>query len=54
MQLTDLFIRERKYFKNVSPATVEWYEQSFRAFRGAWESKAALGQRIADLLAAGV
>lgn len=54
MQLTELFIRERRYFKNVSPATVEWYEQSFRAFSGAWETKQALGQRIADLLTAGI
>ena len=31
-----------------------WYEQSFRAFNGAWESREALGERIARLLAAGV
>src|SRR5229473_2649450 len=53
MQLTEQFIKERRYFKNVSRATVVWYEQSFRAFNGALESKADLGQRIADLLNAG-
>ncbi len=53
MQPTELFIKERKYFKNVSPATIVWYEQSFRAFDGAWESKPALGQRIEELLNAG-
>ncbi|MFZ0955397.1 MAG: hypothetical protein WAN60_03580 [Candidatus Sulfotelmatobacter sp.] len=24
------FIKERKYLTNVSPATIEWYEQSLR------------------------
>jgi len=24
------FIRERRYLKNVSPRTIEWYENSFR------------------------
>ena len=53
MQPAELFIKERKYFKNVSPATIVWYQQSFRAFSGAWGSKADLGQRIEELLNAG-
>ena len=24
------FVRERKYLKNVSPRTIEWYEESFK------------------------
>jgi hypothetical protein len=26
----DEFIKERKYLQNVSPRTVEWYEQTFK------------------------
>jgi integrase/recombinase XerD len=46
---TDEFIMERKYLKNVSPKTIVWYTQSFRAFEGAMESKAAIVTRIAEL-----
>ena len=53
-QLIEQFIRERMYFKNVSPATVVWYRQSFRAFAGAMDTKAAVGDRIAKLRQAGV
>jgi integrase/recombinase XerD len=31
-QLYDLFTQERRYLKNVSPKTLEWYQCSFRAF----------------------
>jgi len=54
MQLQELFIQERRYLKNVSPATISWYEQSFRAFSQSWETKELLGQRIAELLQAGL
>src|ERR1700678_2483142 len=30
--LTATFISERRYLQNVSPKTVEWYRNSFRAF----------------------
>jgi hypothetical protein len=53
-KLIERFIRERVYFKNVSPATVVWYRQSFRAFDGALESRAAIGNRIAKLRTAGL
>lgn len=52
--LVEQFIQERTYFKNVSPATVVWYRQSFRAFAGAMDTKAAVGDRIAKLRQAGV
>ena len=29
---TDAFIQERKYLKGVSPATLDWYKYSFKAF----------------------
>lgn len=52
--LVEQFIRERIYFKNVSPATVVWYRQSFRAFDRAMESRASIGNRIAKLREAGL
>ncbi len=47
--LIEQFIRERMYFKNVSTKTTSWYRQSFPAFDGAMESKAAIGERIGQL-----
>jgi site-specific recombinase XerD len=32
-QLYDLFIQERRYLKDLSPKTLEWYKCSFRAFQ---------------------
>ncbi|GEM_PF-3100988 len=32
--LTTLFIQERQYLKNVSPATISWYELAFKTFVG--------------------
>lgn len=43
------FIRERKYLHNVSPASIVWYEQSFKRFEGALDSRAAVITRIAEL-----
>jgi hypothetical protein len=40
---------ERRYLKNVTPKTLAWYEQSFKAFDGAIESEAAIKQRIVEL-----
>lgn len=51
--LIEQFIRERMYFKNVTPKTVLWYRQSFHAFDGAMDSKAAIGERIVRLRDAG-
>src|SRR5262249_30573940 len=48
MTLPEQFIMERKIFKNVSPKTVIWYEQSLKRFDGASESKAAVGERILE------
>ena len=53
-QLVEQFIRERMYFKNVAPKTVLWYRQSFHAFEGAMDGKAAIGERIIRLRNAGV
>jgi hypothetical protein len=36
------FIKERTYLVGVSPKTACWYEQSFKRFAGALDSKAAL------------
>ena len=52
-QLIEQFIRERMYFKNVTPKTVLWYRQSFRAFDGAMDGKTAIGERIIRLRDAG-
>ena len=46
---TEQFITERKYLKNVSLKTISWYAQSFKAFDGALESKAAVIARITGL-----
>jgi site-specific recombinase XerD len=27
------FLKERKYLRNVSPQTIEWYETAWKAFR---------------------
>jgi site-specific recombinase XerD len=54
MPLTDQFIKEREYFKGVSPKTLAWYHDSFKAFEGAMESKAAIGLRIGELRNRGV
>jgi integrase/recombinase XerD len=48
------FITERRYLKNVSPKTILWYEQSFRSFGGALDSKSAIVSRIAVLRQRGV
>jgi integrase/recombinase XerD len=53
-QLIEQFIRERMYLKNVAPKTVLWYRQSFHAFEGAMDGKAAIGERIVRLRNAGV
>jgi site-specific recombinase XerD len=43
------FIRERKYLHNVSPASIVWYEQAFKRFDGAIESREAVIMRISEL-----
>jgi site-specific recombinase XerD len=48
------FITERQYLKNVTPRTISWYRQSFKAFDGAMESKAAMVGRITELRQRGV
>ena len=46
---TEEFITERTYLKGVSPATVQWYRSSFKAFEGALGSKQAIVERIGTL-----
>ena len=53
-ELIEQFIRERMYFKNVNSKTVAWYRQSFHAFEGAIDTRAAIGQRIGQLRERGV
>jgi integrase/recombinase XerD len=53
-QLTEQFIQERTYFKNVTVKTIAWYRQSFHAFDGAMDTRATIGDRIAKLRQAGV
>jgi hypothetical protein len=48
------FAQERKYLKNVTPKTLAWYGDAFKAFDGALESEIALKQRIIDLRCRGI
>ena len=48
------FIKERTYLAGVTPATISWYEWSFKAFAGALESKEAIIERIAQLKGRGL
>src|SRR5205809_3471805 len=52
--MIEQFIRERMYLKGVSPSTVLWYRDSFRAFQDALHSKTAIVQRIGELTQRGV
>jgi integrase/recombinase XerD len=52
--LTEQFIQERTYFKNVTSKTIDWYRQSFHAFDGAMDSRASIGDRIGKLRTSGV
>ena len=52
--MTDQFIKERMYLKGVSPKTLVWYKDSFKAFNGALDSKSAIIDRIAVLRNRGV
>src|ERR1700719_275732 len=47
------FIMERKYLKNVTPATIAWYEASFKSFQGC-ENRPDYVKRIAELRERGV
>jgi hypothetical protein len=42
------FMTERRYLKNVTPKTLAWYEQSFKAFEGALQSETAIRQWIVE------
>ena len=48
------FITERRYLKNVTPKTLAWYADAFKAFDGALESEAAIKRRIVELRTRGV
>jgi integrase/recombinase XerD len=63
MTIPELFVRERKYIKNVSAKTVSWYEQAFKVWDGCGLDKlsehspaelaAALKSRVVELQQAG-
>ncbi len=40
------FITERQYLKNVTPKTLTWYGDAFKAFQGALDSEVAIKNRI--------
>ncbi|HWT77410.1 MAG TPA: tyrosine-type recombinase/integrase, partial [Candidatus Methylomirabilis sp.] len=48
------FITERQYLKNVTPKTVAWYGDAFKAFDGALESQATIKGRIVELRTRGI
>jgi site-specific recombinase XerD len=48
------FITERRYLKNVTPKTILWYEQAFKEFANAFDTREAIVQRIAALRERGV
>jgi hypothetical protein len=48
--MTEQFIKERTYLKGVSPNTLLWYRDSFKAFQGATDSKLAIVQPIGELM----
>ncbi len=52
--MTEEFITERQYLKNVSPKTLLWYRDSFKAFEGALDSRAAVVSRVTVLRQRGV
>jgi integrase/recombinase XerD len=58
--LYDQFIKERKYLKNVTPKTEDWYRQSWKSFAtalppdGAIPPKSYWTERIAELRQRGV
>jgi site-specific recombinase XerD len=51
--VTDQFIKERLYLKGVSPKTIAWYRDSFKAFENALD-RSAIIERIAELRNRGV
>jgi predicted GIY-YIG superfamily endonuclease len=48
------FITERKYLKNVTPKTLTWYGDAFKAFDSALESETAIKRRIVELRTRGI
>ena len=60
-KLFEQFVKEKRFFKGVSPKTVIWYRTSWKAFDAALASvrrerlnKSAVLPRIAELQSAGV
>ena len=48
------FIEERRFLKNVTPKTLLWYQDAFKAFQGALDSEADIKHRIVELRSRGV
>jgi hypothetical protein len=51
---TEEFIHERRYLKNLTPKTLAWYDQMFKVFNGALDSKQTINQRIVALRERGI
>jgi integrase/recombinase XerD len=47
--MTEEFIRQRQYLVGVTPRTIVWYRCTFKAFKGALESREAAQERIVEL-----
>jgi integrase/recombinase XerD len=48
------FIEERRWVKNVTAKTLQWYHQAFKQFDGALASKQTINQRIVALRERGI
>src|ERR687888_429737 len=44
--LTDQFLKERTYLKNVTPSTLIWYRVAFKNYRAAMGDAAALPTKL--------
>src|SRR6516164_3301661 len=53
-KIPSVFIEERRFLKNVTTKTIAWYEQTFKVFDGALESRESINQRIVSLRQRGI
>jgi hypothetical protein len=53
-KIPPVFIEERRYLKNVTTKTIAWYEQTFKQFDGALDSKESINARIVALRQKGI
>ncbi|HJZ73175.1 MAG TPA: hypothetical protein VKE51_15630, partial [Vicinamibacterales bacterium] len=45
--LTDRFLKERTYLKNVTPATLRWYRIAFKNYEASFPGEAPLPSKTA-------